>query len=202
MLEYTLSVRMIERENLVKDKKRIRKMMKSFLKNMGVEERERRSRDVKEKLLSLGIYKKAKTILFYASREDEVDTFSIMREALKASKRVLLPRIEGEDLRIYEIKNLDRDLEKGVYDIFQPKKNRPPVENLKEIEVVVVPGLAFDREKNRLGRGKGYYDRFLKRLPSDTLKIGICFSFQLLDCLPHTSDDFKLDKIITDREII
>ena len=202
MLEYTLSVRMIERENLVKDKKRIRKMMKSFLKNMGVEERERRSRDVKEKLLSLGIYKKAKTILFYASREDEVDTFSIMREALKASKRVLLPRIEGEDLRIYEIKNLDRDLEKGVYDIFQPKKNRPPVENLKEIEVVVVPGLAFDREKNRLGRGKGYYDRFLKRLPPDTLKIGICFSFQLLDCLPHTSDDFKLDKIITDKEII
>ena len=202
MLEYTLSVRMIERENLVKDKKRIRKMMKSFLKNMGVEERERRSRDVKEKLLSLGIYKKAKTVLFYASREDEVDTFSIMREALKASKRVLLPRIEREDLRIYEIKNLDRDLEKGMYSIFQPKKNRPPVENLKEIEVVVVPGLAFDREKNRLGRGKGYYDRFLKRLPPDTLKIGICFSFQLLDCLPHTSDDFKLDKIITDKEII
>jgi 5-formyltetrahydrofolate cyclo-ligase len=85
-------------------------------------------------------------------------------------------------------------LVKGTYGICEPARKK--FVNLKDIDLVLVPGLAFDKQGNRLGRGKGCYDYFLKRLPKDTPTIGLAFDFQILSCLPATISDVKVQRLI------
>jgi len=187
-------------KDLQAQKKQVRSRVKSLLKRLPPEENERRSRNVVQRLLSLEVYKKAKNVLFYASLSDEVDTFLLMRQEL-GHKGIYLPRICQDRLDIYEIKDLEKDLEKSTFEIKEPLFSCRKA-NSSELDVVLVPGVAFDRFRNRLGRGKGYYDKFLRNLPSRITRIGLCFSFQVLNNLPHGPRDWKVDILVTDKEII
>ena len=95
------------------------------------------------------------------------------------------------------LKDFKQGLKKGPYGIYEPKEFESRPSRIKDIDLVIVPGLAFDRKNNRLGHGQGYYDRFLKCLPQDTPKIGLGFKFQLLKDIPTTRNDFSLTKVIT-----
>jgi len=90
-----------------------------------------------------------------------------------------------------------RDLEKGTYGIYEPKKRQKDAK-LDEIDLVVVPGVAFDKRNRRLGRGKGYYDKFLRALPPNKISVGLAFDFQIVDNLPIDSHDIPVSKVITD----
>jgi 5-formyltetrahydrofolate cyclo-ligase len=94
-------------------------------------------------------------------------------------------------------KDFPKNLTIGPYDIRQPKEEFSHPISLADIDLVIVPGVAFDSKCNRLGRGKGYYDRFLKTLPKDTPSIGLAFDFQIVENLPHSSLDLPVKKIIT-----
>lgn len=84
------------------------------------------------------------------------------------------------------VESIDRDLETGPYGIQQPKESPETGSvDVSDIDLVIVPGVAFDRQNNRLGRGQGYYDRFLKKMPARTPLIGLAFDFQIVDHLPH-----------------
>ena len=162
-------------------------------------DRLRKSSLIKHKLFSSKEYKKAKTILFYSSFDGEVDTAEILREALKTGKHVALPVIlEDQKMLIPSVVfDLDKELGIGPYGITQPKKNYLRPIDLSNLELVIVPGVAFDKKGNRLGRGKGYYDRFLKKLPSNTPTIGLAFDFQIVEHLPFVSDfDVAVKKVI------
>lgn len=118
-------------------------------------------------------------------------------------KKIVLPVVDGNDLRMVAYKGPD-SLRAGAYGILEPiSGDRESSESRtleEEIELIVVPGVAFDRRLNRLGRGKGYYDRLLSTLQAR--KVGICFDFQLEDAIPTEPFDRKMDAILTEKETI
>ena len=177
----------------------IRKEILSKLRNQSPVERERKSDIIKNKLFSTAEYKKANAVMFYVSTDEEVATRRMIIETLEKGKIVAVPYIENKtnEMIASELHDLMNDLGKGHLGIQVPKKEALREVPLDKIDMVVVPGLAFDEENHRLGRGKAYYDRFLKRLPSGTDTIGICFDFQVVKGLPKESHDQPVSRVIT-----
>ena len=138
--------------------------------------------------------KAAQTVLMYYSLPDEVYTHEAIDRLVADGKRVLLPVVTGENTMQLHTYESAADLQKGAYGIMEPTGEL--FSDLQKIDIAVVPGMAFDCHGNRMGRGKGYYDRFLALAPQ-TYKIGIGFSFQLFDDIPSTPLDIKMDEIIT-----
>ena len=137
--------------------------------------------------------KVAKTIMLYYSLPDEVCTHTLVDSLLLSKKNVLLPRVTGEgtmELRRYTGPS---DLAIGAYDIMEPTGE--PFTDYATIDLAVVPGMAFSPIGDRMGRGKGYYDRFLPLIPQ-AYKIGICFPFQMVDSLPTDEHDIRMDEVI------
>lgn len=135
----------------------------------------------------------AHTILLYHSLPDEVDTHEFI-EKWNGKKTIILPVVKGENLELYHYTG-SKDLTKGPFGILEPSKEH--FTNLNAIELAIIPGMAFDRQGNRLGRGKGFYDRLLPHLSS--YNIGVCFSFQLQqETIPFEEYDSPMNEVITD----
>jgi len=180
-------------------KRKIRSQIKELLKSHSELEKSEKSAIIKDKLFNEEIFKKAKVVMFYVSLKDEVDTMPMIDEALKTGKRVCVPVILMGEKRLIagEIKDRLADLESQHFGIYQPKKGKVREVPLDDIDLVVVPGIAFDKKNVRLGRGHGYYDRFLCGLNSRKTKaIGLAFRFQLVDNLPQHPHDIPVWKII------
>ncbi|MCM8782956.1 MAG: 5-formyltetrahydrofolate cyclo-ligase [Candidatus Omnitrophica bacterium] len=176
-------------------KRKLRSKILSILKKQKEEVRREKSRIIKRKLFNLDVFKKAKRILFYMSFDGEVETKEMIKEAIKKGKTVAVPVCKPKDREIIPCKIGPRTIfRKGPYGIKEPCKKIPL--NLWDLDLVIVPGLAFDKQGNRLGRGKGYYDLFLKRLPRKTISIGLAFRFQMVSYLPHLPHDVKVDKVL------
>jgi len=180
-------------------KQRVRKEIRKRIKSHSVLEKSEKSAIIKDRLFNEEVFKKAKLVMFYVSLKDEVDTLSIIDEALKTGKRVCVPVILKEEKRLIagEIKDRISDLESRHFGIYQPKHGRVKKVPLEDIDLVVVPGVAFDKNNMRLGRGHGYYDRFLCGLPKRTKTIGLAFDFQVVENLPQDPHDIPVSKIIT-----
>jgi len=185
----------------MESKEVIRKKIKMKMRNQKGAERSRRSRVIHKKIFIKKEFLNAKRVMLYVSKgTGEVETGPIIKKALKMGKKVVLPVTLKRDEGIKPVYLRDsRSMEKGPYGIYEPKgpSNRKSAV-LKDIDLVIVPGVAFDRRNNRIGRGKGYYDNFLRRLPESRPKIGLGFRFQLLDKIPATKRDMPLTSVITD----
>lgn len=178
-------------------KNQVRKEILHKLNSQGGEEALKKSRMIQKKLFSLPEFRKAKTVMFYASKPNEVSTYEMIDGALGAGKKVALPRCASQKTFVpKEISNRHTDLEKGSYGIYEPLRQKTDVRP-ERIDLVVVPGVAFDIENGRLGRGKGYYDRFLKKVPPGRTIIGLAFDFQIVKSLPKDSHDIPVSKVIT-----
>ena len=137
-------------------------------------------------------FRAAQTVLLYHSLKDEVQTHDFI-EQWSQHKQILLPVVVGDELelRIYEGR---QSLRIGAFGIEEP--TGAIFTAYQDISVAVIPGVGFDRNGNRLGRGRGYYDRLLPRL-THTYKIGICFPFQLIDKIPTEPQDIPMNEVIT-----
>jgi 5-formyltetrahydrofolate cyclo-ligase len=143
-------------------------------------------------------YTHARTLLLYSALPDEVQTQPLLDELLSQGKTILLPRVVSDtnmELRRY---TGPQDLQPGAYHIMEPTGQL--FTDYKQIDIAIIPGMAFDREGHRLGRGKGYYDRFLRKLGKVT-KVGVCYDFQIQDNLPWSWHDVRMDKVITPSAI-
>ncbi len=172
-------------------KEMIRKRILSLLRNQKEEHRISKSRRIGDKLFSLYAFKHATTILFYMAFDGEVETLEMIRQAQKMGKIIGLPGINKEKREIIPaiIERIDAAcLEIGSYGILQPKMEQNNLLDINKIDMVIVPGVAFDSQNNRLGRGKGYYDRFLKKISPHTTTVGLAFDFQIIDHLPDIAD--------------
>ena len=180
-------------------KHKIRKHIKEKLEAHSELEKSRKSGIIKNKLFNEEDFKKAGVVMFYVSLKDEVNTLTMIDEAIKAGKRVCVPVILKEDKRLIagEIRERSVDLEKQHFGIYQPKEGHAREVPLEDIDLVIVPGIAFDRNNVRLGRGHGYYDRFLSGIPDKTRTIGLAFDFQVVENLPKDSHDIPVSKTIT-----
>lgn len=184
-----------------KETKRIlRKKLLNLLRTQKEETRLKKSTIIREKLFALPEFQKADTILFYASFDGEVETFEMIKQAQKLGKTIALPKIIHEKKHFVPVRvdNCDTDLAKGTFGIKEPKTagdNRQL--DIKDIDMVIVPGLAFDADNNRLGRGGGYYDNFLAQLPSGRPTVGLAFDFQILDSVPQQDGyDIPVSRVI------
>lgn len=139
-------------------------------------------------------YINAKSIFVYLNTHDEAPTGDILENCFKGGKRVFVP-ITREIMTISEI-FFDSEMEKKKYNILEPRTNiKPDI----EIDLVIIPLVGFDKYKNRLGHGKGYYDRFLAMYKGN--KIALAFSCQELDKIITDEYDIKMGKIITEKQI-
>lgn len=140
----------------------------------------------------------ARTLLLYSALKDEVQTQDLLDELIAQGKRVMLPRVISEtdmELRLY---TGPQSLQQGAFGIMEPVGE--VFNDYEQIDVAVIPGMAFDAEGHRLGRGKGYYDHFLSHfspLTSHLYKIGICFPWQMVDEVPTDKHDVPMDCVVS-----
>lgn len=175
------------------DKKVLRKKYLEIRKSINKHDKEKYDNEILEKVISLQEYKESDFILTYVSLKDEVDTFKLIEHSLEIGKRVAVPKCEGDNIVFYKIKTLS-DLEEGSFRILEPTTNEAVVDFANSI--CIVPGVAFDKENNRIGYGKGFYDRFLEKY--DGTKIGLTYRECICDKIDNDINDIKMDIVITD----
>jgi 5-formyltetrahydrofolate cyclo-ligase len=182
----------------MQEKASLRKHYLKLLKEQSKEECARKSFFVAQQFWKLPVLRKARCILFYASMPGEVDTLAMIGKALLDGKQVALPIVEKIQRKL--IPTLISSMEEvhiTTHGVAEPRLDPDKAVALKDLDAVIVPGLAFDKKHNRLGRGIGYYDRFLSTLPKTTATIGLAFDFQLHPkSLPTQAHDRCLQYII------
>ncbi|MDP4204549.1 MAG: 5-formyltetrahydrofolate cyclo-ligase [Bacteroidota bacterium] len=177
-----LDVRTIKRD--------LRCNVRNLKKKYSYEQLKEMSETLWPKLENDPLFKNARTVMLYWSLSDEVHTHEFIQK-WAGPKKIILPSIDGDNLLLKQFVGID-NLVKGE-GMGIPEPSGPIFEAIDSIDLVIVPGVAFDRSKNRLGRGKGYYDRLLRSLTCK--KAGVCFKFQLFDSIPVEIHDFKMDYI-------
>lgn len=185
--------REVEKEKLRKEALRIRKYINN---------KKEKEKIITKKVIDLPEYRQAKTIAIYKSMHKEVSTDELIEYSLNNKKIVALPKVVFENLEFYKINSINDLLIKSNFGVEEPIEKIENFVNKKDIDLVIVPGLCFDREGNRLGFGKGYYDRFLE--DSNLKTLALCFSDQLLQekQIPITENDISMQQIVTDKEVI
>lgn len=179
-------------------KDKIREQMQAQRRQMSSEMVKKSSVSCISQLFTLNEYQEAKTILVYASTRNEVDTRPIVEDALAHNKVVGMPVSYQEGaMEFYSVFDWS-DLKPGRFGILEP-----PADILVEAEdaLILVPAVAYDRRKNRIGHGGGYYDRYMQRHP-DLYKIGLAYEYQIVDAFEPEEYDEPVDLIVTDTQII
>lgn len=177
------------------DKNRIRKNIKALKSTLSNEKKKDAAMRVFSRLETANEFISAGNVLIYHSLPDELSTIEFI-DKWRDRKNMFLPRVNGENL---DIVPLDNNLRTGAFNIKEPSGDS--ITDIGTIDLIIVPAIAFDRNGNRIGRGKGYYDRLLKSANRIT-KIGIGYGFQIvdeIDCEPH---DIAVDIVITDNDYI
>jgi 5-formyltetrahydrofolate cyclo-ligase len=156
-----------------------------------------------ERLLALDKFRDAESVLFYASFRSEVNTTNLIKKALDLGKKVLLPRVDEEEtaLKIYEIKSMD-DVAPGYMGIPEPEALEENARGLEGVDLVIMPGAAFDPRGYRLGYGRGYYDMLLSEEVLRPALAALAYEEQVLESVPAEAHDVRVDIIVTDRKII
>lgn len=182
------------------DKKILRKKLIESRKSLDETEKAKWDKIISEKIINSDYFKNAKQVLIFSSTDDEFDTRYIIERCRLLYKRVFYPLCIDSDgkMEFYKVDSVG-DLQVGMYNILEPKstcKKYIPQDN----DLVIVPCLSADRQKNRIGYGKGYYDRFLKDF--NGVSISPCYDILLEDEIPTDKYDMQINIIVTDKEVI
>ncbi|MCL5987078.1 MAG: 5-formyltetrahydrofolate cyclo-ligase [Actinobacteria bacterium] len=161
-----------------------------------------KSKAIKDHLLQLPALLNAKTIMAYLSFDNEVRTDEIISELIKNGKTVCVPKLFGKKMVPYRIFSMNEDFIIDRYGIREPQNDISREVYLKDLDVVIVPGVVFDLEGGRYGYGGGYYDRFLIALKPTAKKIAIAFNLQVRKKIPLSQSDIRVDSLITESGII
>jgi len=197
--------------DIVARKRTVRAQVRARLAALDGPQIESRSQSLAERLFPTSWWRDGQWVFIYIPMGGEVDTRFIVARAYRDGKRVAIPRMEGEDLAFYFYDGRTENLLPNQFGILEPdpawKLVDPSLPTGKRL-LVLTPGLAFDSEGRRLGRGKGFYDRFLHRLRaahpagSRSWAVGLAFAEQLVERVPVSDHDEILEGIVTDREVI
>ncbi|MEX2104238.1 MAG: 5-formyltetrahydrofolate cyclo-ligase [Bacilli bacterium] len=187
----------------INTKKEIRQKVLLCRSEMPEADRKRYDSEIERRLIALKTYKEALSVLFFSSFRDEVDLWSVMDHSWQMGKTILLPKMTKDTnaLDLFEVDN-KKQLKPGQWGILEPDPTQTQPIDPKRVSLVIMPGVAFDRHGNRLGYGKGFYDRLLMRIPHHVKRIAVAYHCQLIDEVPTEPHDKKLDGLITERETI
>jgi 5-formyltetrahydrofolate cyclo-ligase len=149
-------------------------------------------------------YAAAKTVMFYVDVRSEVRTRNDLEAALQTGKKIVVPYCVDGELELFHLESMD-ELELGMYRILEPKADLRPIAakrvEVKELDLIMVPGVAFDRRGGRTGHGKGYYDKLLEHARLDTPLVALAFECQLFPEIPMQSHDIFMDKVVTEAAV-
>ena len=173
-------------------KRKLRKEILEKRNGLSFEDAEIKSNIILEKLKKDKDYIKAKTVMFYVSKGREVQTHGIIKEAMK-TKKIIVPKVTDKGLICCELKDFD-NMEFSCYGVMEPKDEITC--DVSNIDLIIVPGIAFDKRGHRIGYGMGYYDNLLKN--AKCKKIALAYDFQLIEKIPNDEWDIELDKVISD----
>ncbi|MBN2600071.1 MAG: 5-formyltetrahydrofolate cyclo-ligase [Candidatus Thermoplasmatota archaeon] len=183
-------------------KESIRSLLRKKRNAMHESEVLEKSRRIKAHLFSMQEFQKARTILFYVSYDNEVNTHEMIQESLRMKKHIAVP-VSDAETRTIICSTLSKwdDLSLGAYNILEPRKDCIEQIAPTSIDLILLPGIAFDSEGNRIGHGKGYYDRLLQN-NLHANRFGLAFEFQIVEKIPTGKHDRRVEKIITEDRII
>jgi 5-formyltetrahydrofolate cyclo-ligase len=156
------------------------------------------------RFMSLPEYTAAKTVMFYVDVRDEVRTRHALPEAIEGDKRIVIPYCVDGELELFHLQSMD-ELDVGMYKILEPKAELRTVKSKRlqpeDLDLVMVPGVAFDRNGGRTGHGKGYYDKLLEHARADAPLIALAFECQMFPEIPCGSHDIYMDKVVTELTV-
>ena len=185
-------------------KSNLRKNMLIKRKNMSQQDVWDNSNKIIDKIMKLPKFIGCNNIMLYLSFNNEVDTSNLATWCLNNCKTVIAPYCINSSSKIipFIINNLDTDLTKSSFGVMEPKHDILIKANIENIDLIIVPGVVFDENCNRIGFGAGYYDRFLSLKSKNTPTIGIAYDYQIIDKVPTGVYDVPLDFIITEKRIL
>ena len=187
---------------LRQQKQRFRQL--AFANRQSQQDKDSLSHRILARLTALPEYQQAETAMFYVDVRSEVRTRSSLETALLGGKRIVVPYCAGDELGLFHLEAMD-ELEIRTFGILEPRDRLRALPekqvNARELDVILVPGVAFDRRGGRLGHGRGYYDRLLRDARPDTPLVALAFDCQLFPEIPTEEHDVFMDKIITENEI-
>lgn len=188
------------------DKKALRKEIIEKRNNMDLVKKEEMDEKILNKFYESKYYKEAEKIFMYISYGSEINTRKIIDKALKDNKKIFVPRTEFKtrSMDAVEITTLHNLIE-SKYGILEPSKEKPHIDP-NELDLIVVPGVAFDRNGGRMGYGAGFYDRYFKKISKDNInkimKLALAYELQLLDRVPMNEQDVPVNYIITENGFV
>lgn len=187
-------------EDLALIKKKLREKSIKKRKNLTFKKKEEKDKKIFQKLINLNFFKEADVVLCYVSVNLEVETISFIKHCLKISKKVAVPVVCGENLSFYKIKNIE-ELHLTRIALLEPKPKNENIVLCEDVEkiICIVPGFVFSLKGQRIGYGKGYYDRFLADFKC--FKIGICYNFNLRKKIPNNCLDVSVNLVVSEKKI-
>jgi len=187
------------RNPITERKNAVRSSMRAQLQALTDAERAARSSAACARVLKSTAFQSAVCVMLYMPLRSEIDVMSVALEAFRLGKVVCVPRVAdgGKSMHAVEIKSIDDEsMASDALGVPAPRSGREIMQ--ESIDLVIAPGVAFDVRGGRLGRGGGFYDRFLAKAHRHTTTIGVCFDFQLVDEIPTEADDIPVQAVVTD----
>ena len=181
-------------------KKSVRRTMLTHRRSLSANQFRSASILIQDALKATEEYRRARFLALYAPIHNEVDTARIAADALASGKRVVYPAVAGHGLVFREVGEL-ASLHKGAFGILEPCPSCMVVEP-EDVDMFILPGVAFDLTGHRIGYGKGYYDKTLHRLEGQGRFVGLCYDFQLIDAIAGESHDVRMDMVVTEKRIV
>ena len=188
------------------DKRALRRKILDERKNINIVKKEDMDNKILDKLYESEYYRKSKKIFIYISYDSEINTKGIINKALEDNKKVYVPRTEFKNrlMDAVEIMSLD-NLVESDFGILEPSIKEPHIDP-NELDLIVVPGVAFDKQGGRVGYGAGFYDRYFNKISEDNIKkiikIALAYNFQVIEKVPMDKQDVPVNYIITEKEFI
>ena len=186
------------------DKFAVRQNMRRRRNAMSLDDILNLSRAVEDRLFACKDFSVCQNIMFVLSFGNEVRTDEMITRSLKDGKQVYVPRLITRErrLEVCEITDMDQEFELGSYDIREPSRSNSKVVSPSKVDAVIAPGLAFDRSGARIGFGGGYFDWLFKQLPDEALRLGVAYEFQVVDSIPQSFWDERVQTIYTENNTI
>jgi 5-formyltetrahydrofolate cyclo-ligase len=183
-------------------KSELRKSVIERRSSISLPARQTANRTISKRVLAMGGFNDAQTVMAYMSIAAEFSTMEFVRATLALGKNLVLPKVNRDEkkLDLFRVKNIDTDLTPGVWEILEPNPERCEKISAEDIEFVLVPGVAFDVHCNRLGYGGGFYDRLLDDLGPFVSLVAPAFALQIVERVPIEEHDIPLNVIITEDQ--
>lgn len=193
-------------DNISNKKKQIRKDILEVRRSMDIDKKDTYDTLIEKSFFESSFYKEAKNIFIYISYDSEINTKRIINRAINERKNIYVPRTEFDTKLMNAVKINDfSNLVESRYGILEPKKEEPFIDP-NELDLIVVPGVAFDKNGGRIGYGAGYYDRYFKRINEENksriIKLALIYDFQLIDEVPTDEEDVLIDAVLTEKQFI